>query len=58
MKLSEARVDYLRSPVKFYITGEQGIYSVTNSSELKDIRLIEYVITQLPLGGDVAGKRG
>ena len=34
--LAESPVDYLHSSAKFYITGEQGIYSVTNFMELSD----------------------
>ena len=32
-------VDYNHSSAKFYITGEQGTYSVTHCGELKDIDL-------------------
>jgi hypothetical protein len=38
-RLAASPVDYLHSSAKFYLTGEQGIYPVTNSGELKDIDL-------------------
>ena len=37
--LVESPVDYLHSSAKFYITGEQGIYPLTNYMELEDIDL-------------------
>lgn len=38
-KLVESPVDYAHSSAKYYITGEQGIYPVTNYMELEDIDL-------------------
>jgi len=38
-QLVENPVDYPHSSAKFYLTGEQGIYSVTNYMELEDIDL-------------------
>jgi REP element-mobilizing transposase RayT len=38
-RLAANPVDYLHSSAKFYLTGDQGIYPVTNSGELKDIDL-------------------
>ena len=38
-KLVENPVDYIHSSAKYYITGEQGIYRVTNYMELEDIDL-------------------
>ena len=38
-ELVESAVDYQHSSAKFYITGEQGIYLVTNHTELEDIDL-------------------
>ena len=35
--LSESPVDYLHSSAKFYITGEQGVYPVTNIMDIPDI---------------------
>jgi len=37
--LAESPVDYIHSSAHYYITGEQGIYSVTNYMELEDIDL-------------------
>jgi len=37
--LSASPMDYLHSSAKFYLTGEQGIYAVTHSGELKDLDL-------------------
>jgi hypothetical protein len=37
--LIESPVDYIHSSAKYYITGEQGIYPVTNYMELEDIDL-------------------
>ena len=38
-KLVESPVDYIDSSAKYYITGEQAIYAVTNFMELEDIDL-------------------
>jgi hypothetical protein len=38
-RLAASPVDYLHSSAKFYLTGDQGIYPVINSGELKDIDL-------------------
>ena len=38
-QLVENPVDYLHSSAKYYITGEQGIYEVTNYMELEDVDL-------------------
>ena len=38
-QLAESPVDYVHSSAKYYITGEQGIYAVTNFMELEDIDL-------------------
>ena len=35
--LSNSPVEYLHSSAKFYITGEQGIYPVTNFMEMEDV---------------------
>ena len=37
--LAESPVDYLHSSAKFYMAGEQGIYTVTNFMEMEDIDL-------------------
>ena len=39
--LVENPVDYMHSSAKFYITGEQGIYPVTNYMALEDIDLTQ-----------------
>jgi hypothetical protein len=36
-KLAELPEQYIHSPAKFYVTGEQGIYPVTSYTELEDI---------------------
>jgi REP element-mobilizing transposase RayT len=38
-KLVENPEDYIHSSAKFYATGEQGVYSVTNYAEVEDIDL-------------------
>jgi hypothetical protein len=38
-KLAELPEQYIHSPAKFYVTGEQGIYPVTSYTELEDIDL-------------------
>ena len=37
--LAESPMDYLHSSAKFYATGEQGLYKVTNFMELEDVDL-------------------
>ncbi len=41
-KLAENPSDYIHSSAKYYLTGEQGIYAVTNYMELEDIDLTSY----------------
>jgi len=36
--LCESPIDYTHSSAKYYITGEQGIYSVTNIAEMQDVQ--------------------
>ncbi len=38
-KLAENLGDYIHSSAKFYATGEQGLYSVKNYTEMEDIDL-------------------
>ena len=38
-QLAESPVDYVHSSAKYYITGEQGTYTITNFMELEDIDL-------------------
>jgi len=38
-ELAESPVDYIHSSAKYYITGEQGIYAITNYMDLEDIDL-------------------
>ena len=35
--LADAPVDYLHSSAKYYLTGEQGLYTVTNFMEMNDV---------------------
>lgn len=37
--LSNSPVEYLHSSAKFYITGQQGIFAVTNFMEMEDVAL-------------------
>ena len=37
--LVEDEVEYMHSSTKYYGSGEQGVYSVTNYSELEDVDL-------------------
>jgi hypothetical protein len=38
-RLAVSPEDYLHSSARFYLTGEQGIYPVTNYMQLEDIDL-------------------
>lgn len=48
-------MDYLHSSAKFYFTGEQGIYPVTNSGELNDIDLTIKAIVRKSVSKDIRG---
>ena len=37
--LVKEEVEYVHSSAKYYVTGEQGIYSITKYTELEDIDL-------------------
>ena len=39
--LSNSPVEYPHSSARFYITGEQGIYPITNSMEMEDVEFIK-----------------
>jgi len=58
--LVESPADYQHSSAKFYLTGEQGVYGVTNYGELKDIDLSKSVNREFTnaesRGGDSARK--
>jgi hypothetical protein len=39
--LANKPIDYIHSSAKYYLTGVQGIYAVTNCSELEEINLVD-----------------
>ena len=54
--LVESPIDYANSSAKFYLLGQQGVYQVTSSADLRDIDLTELSEAAESRSGDSAGK--
>ena len=58
--LCNNQIEYKHSSAKFYLTGEQGFYPITNFMEMEDVALMRIQVcpdsTPRPLTGDVVGK--